>query len=482
MSLSQKDLLLSGSFSETGKLLLSQFYVINQAEKMKKKRYRINRKYFMIPKFDSPSYDENNTLIHNSNFMFKKISQEEDNQKDKDNSSNDSINENENKQKKLFQGENYKYYNLHQEKLKFDKKFGLKDKKNEPSFIPVFSKTNNNYLKKIKLGLKWNNMTGRKSQKIFEDKKYINILEYKNKKNIEYKKVNTNENRCFIDMSKQTERNGFPLSNDLRLRCEKKFIPINKKIAKEKWIKFCKKSLIGISPFSIHGKFSYRGDSTLNLKKKGKKILREKKSLSERTTPRNINIKKPKNNSSYLRKNNSALYFNKTNKIKFFKTYESRPICVLYPNYNSIEERVKMMVTYKSQKSLFKKKNEFKGINLIDLYDPNKSYEKIYGHKLSHVPNFEKMISRPKNDEFPSFMQGLYNGMSSCFNIQNNLILNNFTERKNYEEKNKIKRKKMINKFIKSKKQNTKKKDASKDMLQKFNNLYIEFCNKTNKK
>ena len=40
----------------------------------------------------------------------------------------------------------------------------------------------------------------------------------------------------------------------------------------------------------------------------------------------------------------------------------------------------------------------------------------------------------------------------------------------------------MINKFIKSKKQNTKKKDASKDMLQKFNNLYIEFCNKTNKK
>ena len=55
---------LSGSFSETGKLLLSQFYVINQAEKMKKKRYRINRKYFMIPKFDSPSYDENNALIH----------------------------------------------------------------------------------------------------------------------------------------------------------------------------------------------------------------------------------------------------------------------------------------------------------------------------------------------------------------------------------------------------------------------------------
>ena len=48
---------------------------------------------------------------------------------------------------------------------------------------------------------------------------------------------------------------------------------------------------------------------------------------------------------------------------------ENKPICILYPNYKSIEERVKMTVFYSNQKPINKKNkiNEFKGINLNDL-------------------------------------------------------------------------------------------------------------------
>ena len=114
-------------------------------------------------------------------------------------------------------------------------------------------------------------MTGRNEKRIIEDKK-VNI-------NIPEKIRNKKENNinCFIDMSKQAERNGFPSHNDLRQRCEKKYIPINSKLEKENWIKFYKKPLIPVSPFSNNSYeiFGYRRDFS-QLTNKIKKILKSK--------------------------------------------------------------------------------------------------------------------------------------------------------------------------------------------------------------
>ena len=89
------------------------------------------------------------------------------------------------------------------------------------------------------------------------------------------------------------------------------------------------------------------------------------------------------------------------------------------------------------------------------------------------------MISRPNDDKLPSFMKGIHNGMSSFLNTEKSLILNNYTERKEYENKNKKKRQNLIiisNKFLETKNvKKRKKEDASKEILKKFNNLYSNF-------
>ena len=489
MSLSKNDLITSGSFSGAGKLSLNYYNIISQSNRIKRKGHKTERKYFIIPNYALPVYEEENTVIHSTNFKIKQFLEEENSIKD--NSSNSTLQENENEDKKVFQGDNYKYYNLHQDRLKFDKIYGKKKKENDSSYTPGFYWTNTNYFHKIKLGLEWKNLTGRNDKRITEDKKVnINIP-----KKIYNKKVN-NIN-CFIDMSKQTERNGFPSHNDLRQRCEKKYIPINSKLEKENWIKFCTKPLIAVSPFSNNSYeiFGYRRDFS-PLTNKIKKIILKSKNINihstPETSPSNTNRNTRKKKFPYLSKYHSVLDFKKSRvKKKFFKNPtrdENKPICILYPNYKSIEERVKMMVVYNNQKPVNKKNkiNEFKGINLNDLYDVTQSYEKIYGNKLSSVPNFDKMISRPTDNILPSFMKGIYNGMSSYINTDKNLILNN-SDKKDFDKYIKRRnRKQLINKFLKSKSDKKLKleKDGSKEMLKKFNDLYRNFYQtlKKNKK
>ena len=482
MSLSKNDdLITSGPFSGAGKLSLNYYNIILQSNRLKRKVHKTERKYFIIPNYGLPVYEEENTVVHSTNFKIKKFLEEENSLIE--NSSNSTLQENENEEKKLFQGENYKYYNLHQDKIKFDKKYGIKKNKNESTYTPGFYRTNTNYYHKIKLGLEWKNLTGRNEKRIIEDNKdnKDNKVNINIPKKIYKKKVNNSN--CFIDMAKQTERNGFPSHNDLRQRCEKKYIPINSKLEKENWKKFCKKPLVAVSPFSNNSYeiFGYRRDFS-PLTNKIKKIILKSKNItsSPGASPTNTNRNNRKNKFPYLTKYNSALDFKKSKiKKKFFKNPikdENKPICILYPNYKSIEERVKMMVVYNNQKPVNKKNkiNEFKGINLNDLYDASQSYEKIYGNKLSSVPNFEKMISRPTDSILPSFMKGIYNGMSSYINTDKNLILN--SDKKYNEHYIKIKnRKQLIHKFLKSKSDKKLKSDSSKQMLKKFNDLYTNF-------
>ena len=57
--------------------------------------------------------------------------------------------------------------------------------------------------------------------------------------------------------------------NNLRELCEKKVVPLNSILVKENWIKFCKKPLVAVSPFSndTYELFGYRRVSSSDLKK-----------------------------------------------------------------------------------------------------------------------------------------------------------------------------------------------------------------------
>ena len=207
MSLSHKDSITSGSFSGAGKLSLNYYNIITQANRLKRKPHKKERKFFIIPNYALPVYSEENTVIHSTNFKFKKLLEEDNNQKD--NSLNSVFQENDKEVKKVFEGDKYKYYNLHKERVRLDRKYGPKKSKNESSYSPGCYQINNNYFYKKNKGIDWKYLTGREEKKDINYKKDINTdIIY----NIN-KKLNIN---CFIDMSKQTERKGFPLNNNLR--------------------------------------------------------------------------------------------------------------------------------------------------------------------------------------------------------------------------------------------------------------------------
>ena len=442
MSLSERDKILSGSFSLAGKLSLNQYNITAQENRIKRKEKKLSRKYFIIPNYGLPIYDSEKTIAHTMNtFKYKKFLEED---LSKNNSLNSSAQEKEdnfeNNEKKVFKGDNYKHYNLHLERIRIDKKLGIKKKKEDYSYTPGVYNCNYDYLYKTHSGLDWKSLTGRKIKKSND----IDDLTI-SKKVI----LRPNDNNIgFIDMFKQTQRNGFSLHNDLRQRCEKKFKPINKKLLKEKWKKFLKKPLISKSPFSRDPIFGYRKFSSPKNDKKKKKILKKNNNISPLTISSEYNTseKKNKNTSS---KRNSTFDFNKyLSREYFFKfDYKQRNnnIGFLEPNYKSIDAKSKIMVEYDKKGTDRKNKIiKIKGIDLDNYFDPIKSYEKIHGRKLSSAVKFEKMIARPKHDKLPSFMKGIYNGMSSCISTEKSLILNNYSGKKMYEDKNQISHIKLI--------------------------------------
>ena len=463
MSLSSKDILLSGSFSGAGKISLGLYNILAQAKKIKKKVQKIKRNNIMIPNFSLPVFSEDNKVIHSTYCKVKSFLEINN---DKDTSSINSSNEyeNQNEEKKVFKGEKYKFYNLHRERLKYNKKKEIKKHKVDNSNSPGDYNAIVNISHKIK-GIDWKYLTGRKERRNNDNKNVIDIIEQSYTQ-----RINNDKNKGFIDMSKQTERNGIPTPNDLRLRYEKQLEPINFEKQKKKWIKFCKKPLIPVSPFSNNyklphlNKINKRLQKTMLNNKKKKKIF---SSIFNRNSSSNLNY-------TLKRKNKNIK--------KEEKNYE--PICELHPNYNAIEERVKMMVTYNKNKSENKynkernRFNEIQRINLNYLYDASKTYEKIYGRKMKSVPNFEKMISRPNDDKLPSFMKGNYNGMSIFLSTDKDL--NDISDRRIDESYSHSLKK--YNIILKKNDANRRKKQTSSDILKKFNNLYIDYFNSLKKK
>ena len=102
-----------------------------------------------------------------------------------------------------------------------------------------------------------------------------------------------------------------------------------------------------------------------------------------------------------------------------------------------------MMVLYrKAYKNLKNNKKEFKGISSDEVYNANETFEKIYGNKIKAVPLFEKMTSRPNDNDLPCFLNGLSNRMSYYMSTDKALKMNNYSNSKVYNICNEMKEKK----------------------------------------
>ena len=106
MTSSHKNLILSGQFSTAGKLSLKYYNIIKQKSRLKSKEKKSDRKYFLIPNYSSILFQEQKTVIYNTNLKLKKYIEEEIDLKNS--LSNSIILKTENEGKNTFKGNNYK--------------------------------------------------------------------------------------------------------------------------------------------------------------------------------------------------------------------------------------------------------------------------------------------------------------------------------------------------------------------------------------
>jgi len=435
MSLIKNDIF-SQSFSNAGKVSL-KIYNICFRKKTKKENVKnlIYNRYLSVTK---KLEDEPNILKFNikNRFLDEEIEKSE-----------LLVKAYRERNKNLFKGKKYKYHK-NNEKLMNLKRKKMKLRNDKDICTTIFSKPSDTSNKRnMKLIFNWKKLIGRDT---------INKQKEKNIKNLSDLNINTYNYRQigFIDMSKQTQRNdNILLCGDSRKINLKQYVAVNSKLEKEKWKKFCKRPLIAKSPFSsdIENRFD-----------KNKKIH----PLSSKNFMKKINYFKIDDNKDKRcfssRKNNSAIDFNKIlsrqkiNKIKTKKEIMLKP--ELKPNYNFINERLKMFI-YRKEKKV-EKKTDLRDLIWEEYYPTLESLENIYGHKLKSVPNFMQMVSRQNDNELPSYMYGIHNGMCE-YNPKINLIYdyssvkdktdiqNNKLKEKRADRNKKIKPKCLLNKFIK---------------------------------
>ena len=453
MSLLGKDTFFTGSFSMAGRDSAEKYNISAEAKKVeeKEKNNRVFKSFFARDeeweKKHKHNDNDNENIARECNLNIDEIKKNykytleyikkknDDNQiLEKSTNLKNKSKKNEKKTenkifKKIFQSFKYKYHNIHLSKLEKYKKSGLMNKMNIQQ-EPIYNPKLNYIYQKISIGPPWSKLSGR-GPHLFNEENYINNFSYNDSNNSLPDKI-----KGFIDMSKQTQRNGFPINGDIRQRCEKKFIPLNYKVINNKKDYLFYKTSTSNPSFKM---------SSILYNNKSNNIPEIKLPFSESNTSRNkikyhsINEKSTSDKLKYINRScsvpdfNSYLSRDKLNKL--FKKKDRITNEVLFPNYKSIEANVKMMVVYSKESNSLKKnikKKEFKGISSDEVYNANEVFEKIYGNKIRAVPIFKKMTARPEDNNLPFFLNGLTNRM--CCNCSNgkSLKMNSYSNSQLY--------------------------------------------------
>lgn len=370
----------------------------------------------------------------------------------------------------LFKGKKYKYYNEHIKRINKYKQNGLYNKilsQQETSYSPHLDFI----YKKIFTGPKWDKLTGRSDlikldknkqginvststeNKISKRIKKINEKNYRNK-NLFFTKVKTVKSAKNINSNSMlktqisTGKNFNTIisnSNNIKtnlttnelLHSSKENTEINNNIIIA--LDFKKNSL-----FLENNKTFFDKNNILLIKPNNFTINSNIFQIQNKLqTQKNKNIPIKKQN--YLPGPDFNRYLDLEKIERKKKRLQKVPITkiILTPNYSAIDGNIKSFVNYKIKKNtLNKKPKEFIGINSSEfLYDPSRTFEKIYGNKMRSVPKFQKISEKPNEINLPTFMKGVYSRLGIQFNSEKTLKMNNYENGKMYRSQSSFGRK-----------------------------------------
>ena len=488
-----------GIFSIAGKDSEDKYNILRSFNKIKNHRrnskysdaYYPDKEYIEILNGKNPTYSGD--IVKETNFDIEEIKQEiksnniyykEDKNKNKITKIQESRNKgimtgnNSNKNNKielvnkshLFKGKNYKYYNEHIKRINKYKQYGLYNKilsQQETSYSP-----NLDFIyKKIFTGPKWDKLTGRSDlNKLDKNKQGINVsTSTENKISKRIKKINEknyrNKNLFFtkvktVNSAKNINSNSMlktqistgknfnttiSNSNNIKtnlttnelLHSSKENTEINNNIIIA--LDYKKNSL-----FLENNKTFFDKNNILLIKPNNFTINSNIFQIQNKLqTQKNKNIPIKKQN--YLPGPDFNRYLDLEKIERKKKRLQKVPITkiILTPNYSAIDGNIKSFVNYKIKKNtLNKKPKEFIGINSSEfLYDPSRTFEKIYGNKMRSVPKFQKISEKPNEINLPTFMKGVYSRLGIQFNSEKTLKMNNYENGKMYRSQSSFGRK-----------------------------------------
>ena len=488
-----------GIFSIAGKDSEDKYNILRSFNKIKNHRrnskysdaYYPDKEYIEILNGKNPTYSGD--IVKETNFDIEEIKQgiksnniyyKEDKNKNKITKIQESRNKgimtgnNSNKNNKielvnkshLFKGKKYKYYNEHIKRINKYKQYGLYNKilsQQETSYSPHLDFI----YKKIFTGPKWDKLTGRSDLiKLDKNKQGINVsTSTENKISKRIKKINEknyrNKNLFFtkvktVNSAKNINSNSMlktqistgknfntiiSNSNNIKtnlttnelLHSSKENTEINNNIIIA--LDFKKNSL-----FLENNKTFFDKNNLLLIKPNNFTINSNIFQIQNKLqTQKNKNIPIKKQN--YLPGPDFNRYLDLEKIERKKKRLQKVPITkiILTPNYSAIDGNIKSFVNYKIKKNtLNKKPKEFIGINSSEfLYDPSRTFEKIYGNKMRSVPKFQKISEKPNEINLPTFMKGVYSRLGIQFNSEKTLKMNNYENGKMYRSQSSFGRK-----------------------------------------
>ena len=488
-----------GIFSIAGKDSEDKYNILRSFNKIKNHRrnskysdaYYPDKEYIEILNGKNPTYSGD--IVKETNFDIEEIKQgiksnniyyKEDKNKNKITKIQESRNKgimtgnNSNKNNKielvnkshLFKGKKYKYYNEHIKRINKYKQYGLYNKilsQQETSYSPHLDFI----YKKIFTGPKWDKLTGRSDLiKLDKNKQGINVsTSTENKISKRIKKINEknyrNKNLFFtkvktVNSAKNINSNSMlktqistgknfntiiSNSNNIKtnlttnelLHSSKENTEINNNIIIA--LDFKKNSL-----FLENNKTFFDKNNILLIKPNNITInsnIFQIQNKIQTKKKKNIPIKKQ----NYLPGPDFNRYLDLEKIERKKKRLQKVPITkiILTPNYSAIDGNIKSFVNYKIKKNtLNKKPKEFIGINSSEfLYDPSRTFEKIYGNKMRSVPKFQKISEKPNEINLPTFMKGVYSRLGIQFNSEKTLKMNNYENGKMYRSQSSFGRK-----------------------------------------
>ena len=297
--------------------------------------------------------------------------------------------------KNLFGDDKLKYHNKHMKELK------QRMKKHEEPSCTKYNPNMKCIWAKPNTGPQWKTICGRLYHTSYDDKDFY----------IQHEDISKTNKHIYIDMTKQTMRQGFPYHQDVRVKSEKKFI-LNEPTFDSK-----NKTLININ------------NNVLTTKRRASITTVFSRSLSTQnifTSPISSPVKTEKH--ILIPDFAKTISRDKLNKIERKNIID---VPFRSPDVNKIKSRPIMMVLYNRNRFHHHKIPQSKKQPSPEApisYNIEDVYTKINNHKNSSVPNFANMTARPEDngDPLPSFMKGIYTRASSFATTDKTLQMNNF--------------------------------------------------------